>query len=48
MDNLSALYQMLITPIEAELAPVKVIAFIPNQLLYYLPLQALAKKGDQR
>ena len=36
---------MLITPIEAELAPVKVIAFIPNQLLYYLPLQALAKKG---
>ena len=45
MDNLSALYEMLITPIEAELVPVKVIAFIPNQLLYYLPLQALAKKG---
>jgi CHAT domain-containing protein len=45
MANLSALYEMLITPIEAELVPVKVIAFIPNQLLYYLPLQALAKKG---
>jgi CHAT domain-containing protein len=45
MENLSALYEMLITPIEAELAPVKVIAFIPNQLLFYLPMQALAKKA---
>jgi CHAT domain-containing protein len=35
---------MLIAPIEAELASVKTIAFIPNQILYYLPLQALAKK----
>ena len=45
IENLSALYEMLITPIEAELAPVKVIAFIPNQLLFYLPMQALAKKA---
>jgi CHAT domain-containing protein len=43
--NLSALYEDLITPIEAELAQVKVIAFIPNQLLFYLPMQALMKKG---
>jgi CHAT domain-containing protein len=42
--NLCALYDMLIAPIEAELASVKTIAFIPNQILYYLPLQALAKK----
>jgi CHAT domain-containing protein len=42
--NLVALYDLLITPIEAELEPVKTIAFIPNQLLFYLPMQALAKK----
>ncbi|MEN3367881.1 MAG: hypothetical protein V7609_24 [Verrucomicrobiota bacterium] len=42
--NLCALYDMLIAPIEAELASVRTIAFIPNQILYYLPLQALAKK----
>ena len=42
--NLCALYDMLIAPIEAELAPTKTIAFIPNQILFYLPLQALAKK----
>ncbi len=34
----------LIAPIEADLASIKVIAFIPNRLLYYLPMQALAKK----
>jgi CHAT domain-containing protein len=43
--NLSALYENLITPIEAELTQVKVIAFIPNELLFYLPMQALVKKG---
>jgi CHAT domain-containing protein len=43
--NLSALYEDLITPIEAELTQIKVIAFIPNQLLFYLPMQALVKKG---
>jgi CHAT domain-containing protein len=43
--NLSVLYEKLITPIEAELAEVKVMAFIPNQLLFYLPMQALIKKG---
>ena len=42
--NLVALYDLLITPIEAELEPVQTIAFIPNQLLFYLPMQALAKK----
>ena len=42
--NLTGLYDILITPIESELEPIKVIAFIPNQLLFYLPMQALAKK----
>lgn len=42
--NLVALYDMLIGPIEAELASAKTIAFIPNQLLFYLPMQALAKR----
>jgi CHAT domain-containing protein len=43
--NLVGLYDTLIAPIEADIAPVKVIAFIPNGLLYYLPMQALAKKN---
>jgi len=43
--NLTALYDMLITPIEADIEPIKTIAFIPNQLLFYLPMQALAKKS---
>lgn len=42
--NLIALYDLLIAPIESELEPVQTIAFIPNQLLFYLPMQALAKK----
>jgi CHAT domain-containing protein len=42
--NLTALYDALIAPIESELEPIKVVAFIPNQLLFYLPMQALAKK----
>ena len=42
--NLTGLYDMLIAPIESELASTKTIAFIPNQLLFYLPIQALAKK----
>jgi CHAT domain-containing protein len=42
--NLTALYDLLIAPIEVELTPIKTIAFIPNQLLFYLPMQALAKK----
>lgn len=46
-ENLVALYDMLITPIEADVATKKVLAFIPTQLLYYLPMQALAKRqGD--
>lgn len=36
---------MLIAPIETEIEPIKTIAFIPNQLLFYLPMQALAKKN---
>ncbi|HEV2841124.1 MAG TPA: CHAT domain-containing protein [Chthoniobacterales bacterium] len=43
--NLVALYDLLIAPIETDLAPIKTIAFIPNQLLFYLPMQALAKKN---
>jgi CHAT domain-containing protein len=42
--NLVSLYDMLIAPIESEIEPIKVLAFIPNQLLFYLPMQALAKK----
>jgi CHAT domain-containing protein len=42
--NLTSLYDALIAPIESELEPIKVVAFIPNQLLFYLPMQALAKK----
>jgi CHAT domain-containing protein len=42
--NLVSLYDALIAPIETELEPIKVVAFIPNQLLFYLPMQALAKK----
>ncbi|MDP9098568.1 MAG: CHAT domain-containing protein [Verrucomicrobiota bacterium] len=44
--NLVALYDTLIAPVEGDLAPFKVIAFIPNGLLYYLPMQALAKKSE--
>jgi len=43
--NLTALYDLLITPIESDLEPIQTIAFIPNQLLFYLPMQALAKKA---
>lgn len=42
--NLVSLYDLLIAPIESELEPIKVVAFIPNQLLFYLPMQALARK----
>ncbi len=42
--NLTSLYDLLIGPIESELESIKVVAFIPNQLLFYLPMQALAKK----
>lgn len=45
--NLVALYDMLITPVESEIASKKLLAFIPTELLYYLPMQALAKRqGD--
>ena len=43
--SLAELYDTLIAPVEADIAPVKIIAFIPNGLLYYLPMQALAKKN---
>lgn len=43
-QNLTALYDKLIAPLEADLAAKKTIAFVPSQLLYYLPMQALAKK----
>lgn len=44
IKNLSSLYDLLIAPIESDLAPIKVVAFIPNQLLFYLPMHALVKK----
>src|SRR3569833_4439131 len=43
-DDLTALYDMLITPIEAELASKKTLLIVPTHQLYYLPIQALAKK----
>jgi CHAT domain-containing protein len=43
--NLTGLYDTLIAPIEAEIVESKLLAFIPNGLLYYLPMQALAKKN---
>ncbi len=43
--TLTGLYDTLIAPIEADITPFKIIAFIPNGLLYYLPMQALAKKN---
>jgi CHAT domain-containing protein len=42
--NLGSLYDSLIAPIESDLAPIKIVAFIPNQLLFYLPMHALVKK----
>ncbi|MFL6589084.1 MAG: CHAT domain-containing protein [Chthoniobacterales bacterium] len=42
--NLFSLYDALIAPIASDLEPMKVVAFIPNQLLFYLPMQALASK----
>jgi CHAT domain-containing protein len=42
--TLCSLYDMLIAPVEADLVSAKTIAFIPNQILFYLPLHALAKK----
>ncbi len=46
--NLLALYEMLIKPIEADIKDAKTIAFIPNQILYYLPFHALARRdGDK-
>jgi CHAT domain-containing protein len=44
LKNLTSLYDSLIAPIASDLEPIKVVAFIPNQLLFYLPMQALAKK----
>ncbi|HEV2806145.1 MAG TPA: CHAT domain-containing protein [Chthoniobacterales bacterium] len=44
LKNLTSLYDSLIAPIESDLEAIKVVAFIPNQSLYYLPMQALAKK----
>ena len=48
IKTLTALYDLLIAPIESELEPIQTIAFIPNQLLFYLPMQALAKKQAGR
>ena len=44
-ENLMALRQMLIEPIEAQIAGKDTIVFVPNRELYYLPLHALAKRN---
>jgi CHAT domain-containing protein len=43
-DDLTTLYDMLIAPIEQEIANKKTLLFVPTHQLYYLPMQALAKK----
>ena len=43
-ENLLALRQMLIAPIEAKIADKDTVIFVPNGELYYLPLHALAKR----
>lgn len=43
-ENLMALRQMLIAPIEAKIAAKNTIVFVPNGALYYLPLHALVKR----
>jgi CHAT domain-containing protein len=42
--SLTRLYEILISPIEADLAKKKVMAVIPTGLLYYLPFHALARE----
>lgn len=43
-ENLLSLRAMLIAPLEAQIASKKTVVFVPNGLLYYLPLHALAKR----
>jgi CHAT domain-containing protein len=45
--NITALYDMLLAPIEGDLEDKKTVAFIPTGLLYYLPIHALAKQTPQ-
>ena len=45
-DNLTTLYDIIIAPIEPELADETTIAFIPTKYFYYLPIQALAKRKN--
>lgn len=45
-ENLSALYQMLIAPIEDAVKDKSTLAFIPTQLLHYLPIHALTHRQD--
>jgi tetratricopeptide (TPR) repeat protein len=45
--NLSALYDMLLAPIQPELDKATTIAFIPTGLLYYLPMHALGHQTEK-
>lgn len=45
-DDLTTLYDMLITPIAQEIADKKTLLFVPTHQLYYLPMQALARKEN--
>lgn len=40
------LHSILIDPVEADIADEEVITFIPGGILYYLPLQALARENN--
>ena len=46
-ENITALYAMLIEPIQDEIKDKATVAFVPTQLLYYLPLHALARRTDR-
>lgn len=43
--NLTTLYAMLLEPLREEIAPKRVVAFVPSGLLYYLPMHALAHRA---
>lgn len=44
--NLTELYDLLVRPIEADIAPKKTLAFIPTQWLFYFPMGALAQREN--
>ncbi|MBT9588449.1 CHAT domain-containing protein [bacterium] len=46
-DALTGLHNVLITPVEGDLAGIKVLAFIPTGCLHYVPYAALARPRGQ-